>query len=228
MDRCVAQCYSPAVTVNCSINKINLKIIKKFNFIILGVATALFIGLVVGYVLGSWRATTSSVSEAMVKISGKGTELIDTPTDPKGNIFNLVSQFEFSNEEFHCVLLPNERSFTVAAYKLGNVPIPEKALTMDMSSVRIDSVRLMANGSVEIKGLLKSITKVGNLLKEEAFVPFRTIARDGGPGYENDSLIVMVSYNEKDSPIQFAIFGPQPRFGAGRHILSGDITIEVK
>lgn len=47
-------------------------------------ALTLFLGLSVGYVLGSWRSVTSS-EERAPKILGMGTELIDRPIGPDGD-----------------------------------------------------------------------------------------------------------------------------------------------
>jgi hypothetical protein len=58
---------------------------------------------------------------------------------------------------------------------------------------------------------------------EEATVAFNVVAVDGGPGFERDSLLLTVFYNEKESPLQLAIFGPAAHFG--HSILSGDIAI---
>ena len=44
-------------------------------------------------------------------------------------------------------------------------------------------------------------------------MPFKVVAVDGGPGFERDSLLLTVFYNEKDSPMQLAIFGPEAPFG---------------
>ena len=51
----------------------------------------------------------------------------------------------------------------------------------------------------------------------------RVVAVDGGPGFARDSLLPPVLYNEKDSPMQLGIFGPEAHFG--HSILTGDIAI---
>ena len=69
------------------------------------------------------------------------------------------------------------------------------------------------------------VTRVGDKF-EKAIVPFDVVAVDGGPGFERDSLLLTAFYNEKDSPMQLAIFGPEGNFG--HSILSGDIAIARK
>jgi hypothetical protein len=96
---------------------------------------------------------------------------------------------------------------------------------MSVDSVRIESLTMTAAGRVEFKGMARSITRVGDKF-EEAIVPFNVVAVDGGPGFERDSLLLTVFYNEKDSPMQLAIFGPEGHFG--HSILSGDIAIARK
>jgi hypothetical protein len=105
---------------------------------------------------------------------------------------------------------------------LGQVEIGKNQFFMSVDSVRIESVTMTAIGRVELKGMARSITRVGDKF-EGAIVPFNVVAVDGGPGFERDSLLLTVSYNEKDSPMQLAIFGPEGRFG--HSILSGDIAI---
>src|SRR6202521_1138697 len=97
-----------------------------------------------------------------------------------------------------------------------------RTAVMSVDSVRIESLAMPAAGRVEFKGIARSITRVGDKF-EQAIVPFNVVAVDGGPGFERDSLLLTVFYNEKDSPMQLAIFGPEGRFG--HSILSGDIAI---
>ena len=73
--------------------------------------------------------------------------------------------------------------------------------------------------------MARSITCVGGRF-EEAIVLFNVVAVDGGPGFARDSLLPPVLYNEKDSPMQLPIFGPEAHFG--HSILSGDIAIARK
>jgi hypothetical protein len=110
-------------------------------------------------------------------------------------------------------------------HSLGNVEIGKNQFFMSVDSVRVDSLVMTVPGRVELKGTARSITRVGDKF-EEAIVPFNVVAVDGGPGFERDSLLLTASYNEKDSPMQFAIFGPEGRFG--HSILSGDIAIARK
>jgi len=70
--------------------------------------------------------------------------------------------------------------------------------------------------------MARSITRVGGRF-EEAIVPFNVVAVDGGPGFARTPPVL---YNEKDSPMQLGIFGPEAHFG--HSILSGDIAIARK
>ncbi len=184
---------------------------------------ALFVGLSVGYVLGSWQSASRTVEEPP-KIFGMGTELIDRPNDPNGVPFNVTSIFAFTDNFFHCVVVTNERAFTFKTYGLGTVEIGKNQFFMSVDSVRIESVNKTGGGRVELKGMVRSITRVGDKY-EQAIVPFSAVAVDGGPGHEKDSLILTVFYNKKDSPMQLAIFGPEPHFGQSVNILSGNISI---
>lgn len=191
---------------------------RSFFFV---VSVALLLGLSLGYVLGNWRIASQRVGERP-KVFGLGVESIDTPRDPGGVTFNLTSVFAFTNDYFHCVIATNDRTFTMATYGVGNVEIPQNQFFMSVDSTRIESAKKLGSGQIELAGTARSITRVGDKY-EDAAVPFKAVAVDGGPGHFNDSLVLTVFYSNERSPMQFAIFGPEPHFGHG--ILSGDITI---
>jgi hypothetical protein len=158
-------------------------------------------------------------------VFGVGTELIDMPKGPNGVPFDLRSIFAFTNDFFHCVVLTNDQPFVMPTYSLGMVEIGKNQFFMSVDSVRIESLTMATPGRAEFKGTARSITRVGDKF-EEAIVPFNVVAVDGGPGFERDSLLLTAFYNEKDSPMQLAIFGPEGHFG--HSILSGDIAIARK
>jgi hypothetical protein len=182
---------------------------------------ALLSGLTFWSVFGNWHAAAQTV-EARPKIFGLGTELIDRPKNPSGVSFDLTSVFGVTSDFFHCVVETNDQPFAMPTHSLGTVQIGQNQFFMSVDSVSIESVSKPAAGRVEIKGMARSITRVGDKY-EGAVVPFSAVAVDGGPGHEKDSLVLTVFYNEKVSPMQLAIFGPEPRFG--QSILSGDIAI---
>jgi hypothetical protein len=167
-------------------------------------------------------AVGSPAALARPNIFGLGTELIDTPKGPNGLPFDLTSTFAFTSDFFHCVVLTNDQAFTMSTHGLGPVEIGKNQFFMSVDSVGIESLARTAPGRVEFKGMARSITRVGDKY-EQAIVPFNVVAVDGGPGFARDSLLLTVLYNEKDSPMQLAIFGPEGRFG--HSILSGDIAI---
>jgi hypothetical protein len=167
-------------------------------------------------------AVGSPAAPARPDIFGLGTELIDRPKGLDGTPFDLTSIFAFTKDFFHCVVLTNDQAFTMPTHSLGSVEIGKNQFFMSVDSVSIESVRKTAAGRVELKGMARSITRVGDKF-EEAIVPFNVAAVDGGPGFERDSLLLTVLYNEKESPMQLAIFGPEAHFG--HSILSGDIAI---
>ncbi len=167
-------------------------------------------------------AAGSPAAPARPDIFGVGTELIDTPKGLDGVPFDLTSIFAFTKDFFHCVVLTNDQAFTMPTHSLGAVAIGKNQFFMSVDSVGIESVRKTSPGRVEFKGMARSITRVGDRF-EEAIVPFDVVAVDGGTGFARDSLLLTVFYNEKDSPAQLAIFGPEAQFG--HSILSGDIAI---
>jgi len=193
------------------------------GFVIFIVVVVLFLGVSVGYVLGNWRAVAYTILE-QPKFFGLGTELIDTPKDLTGQPFKLTSTFAFSQEFFHCIVATNDQPFAMKTHAMGQVTIGKNQFFMAVDSVKIESATKQTPGRVELKGSARSITRVGDKY-EEAVVPFSAVAVDGGPEHEKDSLVLTMYYDEKTSPMQYAIFGPTPRFGQPTNILSGNITV---
>jgi len=193
---------------------------NKSSFLLLA-ATVLIGGLTLGYGLGNWAAAAQT-ADARPKIFALGTELLDRPLGPNGVPFNLTSTFAFTSDYFLCAVLTNDQPFAMTTYNMGTAQIGKNQFFMSVDSVSVDSVRRLDAGRVELKGMGRSITRVGDKF-EEAIVPFTAVAEDGGPGYEKDSLVLTVIYSERTSPMQLAMFGPEARFG--QRILSGDITI---
>ena len=193
------------------------------GFVIFIVVVVLFLGVSVGYVLGNWRAVAYT-SSTEPRFFGVGTELIDTPKDLTGQPFQLTSTFAFSPEFFHCIVATNDQPFAMKTHALGEVTIGKNQFFMAVDSVKVESATKQNAGRVELKGAARSITRVGDKY-EESVVPFSAVAVDGGPGYQNDSLVLTMFYDQKSSPMQFAIFGPTPRFGQPTNILSGNITV---
>lgn len=181
---------------------------------------ALFIGFVGGYPLGGWQSSLGTVGKPP-EVLGIGTELIDTFRDPKGNYFDLISTFAFNKDYFHCIITTNDETFSMATYAKGTVTFPKNQFLMAVDSARVDEIT-QTTGRIEMKGMARSITRLGSTY-EEALVPFKVVAVDGGPGHTKDSLVLTVFYNKEKSPIQFAFFGPEPHFGHG--IISGDIYV---
>jgi len=191
---------------------------NKSSFLLLA-ATVLMSGLTLGC-SANWSAAAQT--QPRPKIFALGTELIERPLGPNGVPFNLTSTFAFTSDYFLCAVLTNDQPFAMPTHSMGTAQIGKNQLFMSVDSVSIDSVRRLDAGGVELKGMGRSITRVGDKF-EEAIVPFTAVAVDGGPGYEKDSLVLTVTYNDRTSPMQFAIYGPEARFG--QRILSGDITI---
>lgn len=179
----------------------------------------------IGYIIGSKRAADFFISQPMSsrpEIFGAGVELIERLKDSDGNYFDLTSIFAFTKEFFHCVIVTNDKEFNMPTYSLGNVKIGKNQFFMSVDSVHIDKIRKTGPQKVELSGRARSITRVGDMY-EESLVPFRVTATDGET---KDSLLLNVYYSEKESPLQYKIFGPDTQFGKG--IISGDILIVTK
>jgi hypothetical protein len=155
-------------------------------------------------------------------IRGMGFEIIDTPLSTTGVKFNLTSFFAINDTIFHCVIATNDYEFIMPTFNMGNATIPKNALYMAMDSVSVSSVRMKNATWAEINGTIRSITRVGTNF-EDATVPFEADFFDAGPGPVGDLVQLHPAYNETASPMQYAIFGPQPHFGHG--VISGDILV---
>lgn len=198
---------------------------KFYHHIYFLVGISVLIGMSLGYIVGNKRAADFFISTTISnqpEIFGAGEELIEKLKDSDGNHFDLTSIFAFTREFFHCVVVTNDKEFDMPTYSLGNVKIGKNQFFMSVDSVRIDNIHKIGPKKIELSGLARSITRVGDMY-EEALVPFRVTATDVGT---KDSLILNVYYSEKKSPLQYKIFGPDTHFGHG--IISGDISIVTK
>jgi len=151
---------------------------------------------------------------------GLGVELIENMRSTDGVPFQIVSNFAFDESHFHCAVVSNDGEFIMPTHALGNVKVDKQTFAMSVDSTYVESVKKMEDGTIQMLGTAISSTRV-NGKYEEAIVPFKVLARDGGRGHKEDSLELTVFYNEDSAPLQFAVFGPEPRFGHG--IISGDI-----
>jgi hypothetical protein len=155
-------------------------------------------------------------------VRGMGFEIIDRPVSSSGTPFNLTSFFAVNDTIFHCVIPTNDYEFVMPTFNMGNATIPKNALYMAMDAVTVTSVTMKNATWAQINGTIRSITKVGTDF-EDATVPFEADFFDAGPGPVGDQVQLHPEYNSTTSPMQWAIFGPQPHFGHG--VVSGDISV---
>lgn len=161
--------------------------------------------------------------EGALTVFGLGVELIERMPDTDGVPFDILSTFAMSNDMFHCVIATNDHSFVMPTFSMGNATVPKNALFMVMDATSVTSLVRLNATHVEMKGQMRSITRVGADVFEDSIVSFTAEFSDKGGKDGKDTVVLKPLYDEAGSPMQRAIFGPEPHFGHG--VISGDISI---
>ncbi len=147
----------------------------------------------------------------------------------------LEEVFTFDRNHAICRVDTNPQAFKMKTYKMGEVTIEANRFFMAMVASAITTYRTetLPDGKrkVTMTGSLDCGTYVGlattTIGSRTATEPasFKIEAVDGGPGggRAGDSFAFTVFFDEKDAPINYAIFGPEFIF-TGR-MVSGKISI---
>lgn len=167
--------------------------------------------------------------------SGGGTNRKMMPDAPGQPTVELLEVFSFDRNHAYCRVDTNPQGFVMPTYKMGKVAIPAQSFFMSMGTTTIDQfdVKQLPDGKLQalLRGSLDCHTEVETA---ELKVGSRTVAEpaayeitavDGGPGggRVGDSFAFTVFFDERDAPLNFAIFGPTFTFTG--EMVEGEITI---
>jgi hypothetical protein len=147
----------------------------------------------------------------------------------------LSEVFSFNSGHAFCRVDTNHEAFLMPTFLMGDVLMEKNEFFMAMSTTSMDEFKLSKNSNgfnkIVISGELdcftevaKSTMKIGS--KEIAEVAnYRIEAIDGGVGGggAGDTFQFTAYFDETESPINYAIFGPEFTFTGD--MVDGEITI---
>jgi hypothetical protein len=142
----------------------------------------------------------------------------------------------FSFDRFHaiCRVDTNPIAFKMPTYAMGDVVIPANAFFMAMTATTVDQFKvttadgkrhlLMRGGLGCSTEVAQGNVKLGSRTAAE-HATFEIEAVDGGigGGKAGDSFAYTAFFDEKEAPVNFAIFGPKATFTGT--LVEGEVTI---
>lgn len=147
----------------------------------------------------------------------------------------LAEVFSFDRYHAICRVDTNPLAFKMPTYKLGDVVIGPNAFFMSMTATTVDQFRvtrdpdgkrrlLMRGGLGCSTEVAQGSVKVGSRTVAE-HATFEIEALDGGIGgaKAGDSFAYTAFFDEKEAPVNFAIFGPKATFTGT--LVEGEVTI---
>ena len=147
----------------------------------------------------------------------------------------LPEVFSFDSNHAFCRVDTNKEAFIMPTYAMGDVLIEKNEFFMAMTTTSIDDFRVSKNSdgqnTVTITGGLDCLTEVAKAnmtlgSREVAeYAQYKIQAVDGGlgGGAAGDTFKFTVYFDPKESPINYAIFGPEFTFTGD--MIEGEVTV---
>ena len=186
-------------------------------------------------------STNSSLESQVNRLSyntasGGGVNLKLMPDPETGEAtVGMEEVFSFDRNHVMCRVGTNPVAFVLPTFAMGDLTIAPNRFFMSMTSTTIDSyaVTTEPDGSrkVVMRGGLSCSTEVGQTevtlgdRNESEHATFRVTAIDGGigGGDAGDRFEYTVFFDEEESPLNYAIFGPEFTFTG--QMIAGEVTI---
>ena len=165
---------------------------------------------------------------------GVNVKMMPDPVTGKPTI-PLAEVFSFDRYHALCRVETNPQAFRMATYQMGDVLIAANAFFMSMTASTVDQFKVSRDSDGKrrliMRGGLGCSTEVsqgGVKIGSRAAVEdatFEIEAVDGGIGgaKAGDSFAYTAFFDEKDAPVNFAIFGPKATFTGT--MIDGEVTI---
>ncbi len=168
--------------------------------------------------------------------SGGGVNLKMMPDPATGKATVPMEEvFSFDRNHAFCRVDTNPQAFKMPTYKMGEVTIGAHQFFMAMEATTIDQfeVTTLPDGQrrVTMRGGLSCATEIGQTTTkigsrtaaEHATYLIEAVDAGGGGGKAGDSFAFTAFFDEKEAPVNYAIFGPKATF-TGK-MVQGEITI---
>jgi len=165
---------------------------------------------------------------------GVNVKMMPDPTTGKATV-PLEEVFSFDRNHAMCRVDTNPRAFKMPTHKMGEVVIQPNQFFMAMEATTIDQFEVTTQPDnkrkVVMRGGLSCATEVGQTkvkigsrtAKEHATYLIEAVDGGGGGGKAGDSFAFTVFFDEKEAPVNYAIFGPKATFTG--QMIEGEITI---
>ncbi|HZQ35234.1 MAG TPA: hypothetical protein VFD32_04825 [Dehalococcoidia bacterium] len=171
----------------------------------------------------------------MLTVSGAGVNVKQMPAAVGNGTVPLRESFSFDAHYAQCIIEDNAEAFAMPTFAMGTVTIDAHQFFMGMyaNDVALVSIKRNAAGLLVAKltGTLGCATYAGTAetvvgsrtATEPAFYEIEAVDGGEGGGEAGDSFTFTVYFDSAQSPLNYAIFGPNPAFTGT--MVSGEITI---
>jgi hypothetical protein len=168
-------------------------------------------------------------------ISGGGVNVKQMPSPDGDTEVPLRELFSVDAHYAQCVIEDNPAAFTMDTFEMGEVVIEPHTFFMAMYANEVSLVGIydLGNGRrlARLTGSLGCITEAGTAngkvgsreATEPAFFDIEAVDGGHGGGAVGDRFAFTVSFDPQQSPVNHAIFGPNPTFTG--ELVAGEITI---
>lgn len=182
----------------------------------------------------TFREKATALSYNVASGGGVNRKLMPDPSTGRPTI-PLDESFSFDRNHAICKVATNPQAFKMPTYKMGDVVIAPGAFYMSMVATTIEQFSVSTGGDgkrrVVMRGGLSCATEVGQAtttlgsrtVSEHATYEVEAVDGGIGGGKAGDSFAYTAFFDEKEAPINHAIFGPKATFTG--EMIEGEITI---
>jgi hypothetical protein len=183
---------------------------------------------------GRLTGETAAQEEPMTA-SGGGVNLKLMPDEEGNPTVPLRESFTFDAHYAQCIIEDNSAAFSMDTYTMGKVVISAHSFFMGMYANEITLVSIRESGDgrrvAKLTGALGCATEAGTAsgrvgsrtAQEPAFFDIEATDGGHGGGTARDAFVFSVTFDPKQAPLNYAIFGPNPSFTG--EMIAGEITI---
>jgi hypothetical protein len=180
------------------------------------------------------RKKVATLSYNVASGGGVNRKLMPDPLTGRATV-PLDEAFSFDRNHGICRVDTNPAAFKMPTYAMGEVVIAPNQFYMAMATTTIEQFRVFttadAKRHAQLKGGLSCATEVGQAstklgsrtASEHATYEIEAVDGGIGGGKAGDSFAFTVFFDQKDAPLNYAIFGPKFTFTG--EMIEGEITI---
>ncbi len=180
------------------------------------------------------RRKVTTLSYNVASGGGVNRKLMPDPLTGRATV-PLDEAFSFDRNHGICRVDTNPAAFKMPTYAMGEVVIAPNQFYMAMVTTTIEQFRVFTSADgkrhAQLKGGLSCATEVGQATtklgsrtaSEHATYEIEAVDGGIGGGKAGDSFAFTVFFDQKEAPVNYAIFGPKFTFTG--EMIEGEITI---